>query len=74
MGNLLHFGGFLGPEDEADEAGEGNGSGDEVAEPTPFYGDMQSFRGDDDVTAANHRHKKSRDEGDQVAEFVICDL
>ena len=65
---------FLGPEEEAAEAGEGDDGGDEVAEPTPFKRQMETFRRNEYVTAADHRHEQCRNKGDEIAEFEIGDL
>ena len=64
------------PRDKPSEDTQGNAPGDEITDPSVFLRQVHSFRCDEDVTAAYHRHEQRRDERNQVSEpiGVVMDL
>ena len=60
------------PADKVDEADQGNYSGGAVACPSPFDRQVETLRGDKDITGGYHCHKQCRHERDYIAKACMA--
>ena len=64
----------LRPDDKSEHTSDSYQSGDDITDDAFFWGDMQTFRRNQNITAANHRHEQCRNQRYQVAETILASL